>query len=699
MKNTTVLYAFTRPNLASIKAFADFVHGQLPDHVDIKIGMTSDQEIHGVEGIDVFPDRTSVAEMLNQLAARAEGTTLLINDGVVLPNLAADVWEGVQDLALGTTLTIDGRRPISLPNALDTEIENIAWNEVEFNRSVHEESPLTFAVSRRDFLHIRGFDERPTFDTCRTMDLLARLRRSGNVQRPISDLATFSLDVHNSFPGLTDEKIPLMVSTRENHKTHVQSDLSIYRNLDNWSVPREGRQILVTVSIATRDRSEYLADSINSVLAQTFEDFELIVVDDGSEDDTESVVRSFTDDRVVYMRQEPTGISAARNLAADHSVGHFTAVHDDDDIMLPWRLATSLRTITASEHASYGSWVNFDDETAEMVLHITKMDFGRDLVAYSGQTPGHATWLLPTAYICAIRYDESLTSSVDHNLAVRAALSGLRWRHSEKVLFLRRIHPSQVSQTDSRRQRAAAVLTRYANGFSADFSSHKLMVERGKVLTFPAPADKSKLFETFGAYLPDHLVEREVLIQGLVGKKVLALDLHDRFQFIAAETDLKTSRSTLELGGANSIRWEDMVSLRRLGIVGSRFMARKREGIGHTLTKIATLPSTVDMIVQDRQARELRSVVSKHPAGAVLRLSGEHISTSDIESPGLISAKEFSINYGDFDRRHFFLFGFTSLELATSFETKVSRIDESRLILVPSNRDFLDIADNYLRKM
>lgn len=692
------LFAFIDPDPERLSEFTEFARGSLADRADVVIGVASEREMPVVSGVEIFPVRTSAAEMLNQLAAGCGTQVLIINEGAVLPHLEDQSWELVQALSPGTFLTLDGRRPISIPDALDPAFQELEWDLVEFSRSVHEESPLSFVVSTSDFLKIRGFDERTTFQSCRTMDLLARLRRSGIVRSQIDTLSSFAIDLRSAFPGVAEEKFPQMVSMRENQKAQVQSDHSIYRNLESWSVPKTYRPVLVSVAIATRDRAEYIADSINSVLAQTFEDFELIVVDDGSEDGTEAVVRSFEDPRVIYIGQEPKGISAARNAAADRSIGHFTAVHDDDDIMLPWRLEVSLQTITANDHASYGSWVNFDNETADMALHITKRSFGRDLVAHSGQTPGHATWLLPTSVVQTIRYDETLTSSVDHNLAVRTAMSGIRWKHSEKVLFLRRMHPTQVSQTDARRQRAAAVLSRYANGFSADFNSMKVMGDKGKALTFPAPAEKDKLFQTFAAYLPDHLVEREVLIQGLVGKKILTLDLHDRFEFIAAETDLRTGRSTLELGGVSGVTLADMVSLRRNGVVGCRFKARLRTERNEPHDAMTV--QTFETIVRDRQARELQAVTLKNPAGVVLRVDADHLLPEVLDSAtALITSKHFSINYGDYQRIRFILLAFKNLESVNRFTAKSPDLRGRWQVLVPSKRDFTTVANSHLGLM
>ena len=312
------------------------------------------------------------------------------------------------------------------------------------------------------------------------------------------------------------------------------------------------------------------------MLAQTFSEFELIVVDDGSEDNTREVVEGFADARVRYVHQEPAGISAGRNRAADESVGYFTAVHDDDDLMLPWRLETSIAGITADVDASYGAWVNFDDETAAMSLHITR-GFSQELLAFNGQGPGHATWLVPTHLIQTFRYDETLSSSVDHNLASRLMWSGVRWHHVGKVLFIRRVHSRQVSAVDSGRQRSAAFLTRYAAIAAAAPSGRRTLRKEGTALKYPDIPEKSRLFEAFGAYLPDHLVTRTGLVVNNVTNKIIALDRYDGVDYMMAEHDMLTGRLRFEFSEVSAVTWEDLVRLRAKGIVGVKLTVKRRD--------------------------------------------------------------------------------------------------------------------------
>ena len=100
--------------------------------------------------------------------------------------------------------------------------------------------------------------------------------------------------------------------------------------------------------IATKGRAELLRECLASILCQTVQDFEVIVVDDGMLDDSRGVVESFADSRLKYFGvEEPQGISAARNLGASYASGRFVAVMDDDDICLPNRFEVSLRAIVS----------------------------------------------------------------------------------------------------------------------------------------------------------------------------------------------------------------------------------------------------------------------------------------------------------------------------------------------------------------
>lgn len=103
----------------------------------------------------------------------------------------------------------------------------------------------------------------------------------------------------------------------------------------------------VSVVIPTFNRGGVIAHAVRSVLEQTYGDFELLVIDDGSTDDTEARVRSLTDPRVHYIRQPNGGVSAARNHGVRRARGNAIAFLDSDDAWMPDKLARDVAFLDA----------------------------------------------------------------------------------------------------------------------------------------------------------------------------------------------------------------------------------------------------------------------------------------------------------------------------------------------------------------
>lgn len=105
-------------------------------------------------------------------------------------------------------------------------------------------------------------------------------------------------------------------------------------------------QDFVSVVIPTYNRGHVVSRAVGSVLTQSHRNFELIVVDDASTDNTEDVIASIGDSRIKYIKHEKNrGVSAARNTGIEAATGEFLALHDDDDIWLPDKLEKQLDCI------------------------------------------------------------------------------------------------------------------------------------------------------------------------------------------------------------------------------------------------------------------------------------------------------------------------------------------------------------------
>ncbi|MFA4662862.1 glycosyltransferase family 2 protein [Pyrococcus kukulkanii] len=141
----------------------------------------------------------------------------------------------------------------------------------------------------------------------------------------------------------------------------------------------------VSVIIPTYNRAQMLVRAIRSVLNQTFEDFELIIVDDASTDDTPKVVEGIRDGRVRYIRLEKnSGGPVARNTGIKKARGKYIALLDDDDEWLPHRLelqVEKMEEVDRNVGVIYGGFYYVSQDTGKII--------GRRLPKYRGNVYEH----------------------------------------------------------------------------------------------------------------------------------------------------------------------------------------------------------------------------------------------------------------------------------------------------------------------
>ena len=137
----------------------------------------------------------------------------------------------------------------------------------------------------------------------------------------------------------------------------------------------------VSVCIPVYNGSDYIADSIQSVLTQTYEDFHLIVCDNCSTDNTEEIVRSFHDPRLTYTRNsENLGLVGNANRCLELSKGEYVCIWHHDDIMLPENLERKVHLL--DEHPEVGfvhsNLIRIDDKGEIVAREIWNEDSRRD---------------------------------------------------------------------------------------------------------------------------------------------------------------------------------------------------------------------------------------------------------------------------------------------------------------------------------
>ena len=145
---------------------------------------------------------------------------------------------------------------------------------------------------------------------------------------------------------------------------------------------RRGKsQVLVTIITPTFNRASFLSMAIDSVLSQTFPDFELIIIDDGSTDNSCEVIDAYQqkDDRIVYIYQQNQGQSVARNRGLAEARGKFICFLDSDNAWVPEKLEVCLQAFERYPEADvvYGDFIIIDADGKELGVNRMRRFSGR----------------------------------------------------------------------------------------------------------------------------------------------------------------------------------------------------------------------------------------------------------------------------------------------------------------------------------
>ncbi|OWK69445.1 glycosyltransferase [Pedobacter sp. AJM] len=135
----------------------------------------------------------------------------------------------------------------------------------------------------------------------------------------------------------------------------------------------------ITVFMAAYNVSAYIEESISSILNQTFKDFEFIIIDDGSTDDTALVVKKFSDSRIIFIQNDGNkGLPFTRNRLLELARGEYIAILDSDDIAYPERLQLQLSFFSSHPEVAlcggHGKIINEDGIEHEKKIIVPTND-------------------------------------------------------------------------------------------------------------------------------------------------------------------------------------------------------------------------------------------------------------------------------------------------------------------------------------
>ncbi len=205
---------------------------------------------------------------------------------------------------------------------------------------------------------------------------------------------------------------------------------------------------LVSIVIATYNCAPYLAEAIESVLAQTFSDYEIIIVDDGSTDDTAAVLASFGD-RIQVHAQRNQGVAAARNVGVAFAKGSLIAFLDADDIFFPQKLEKQVALFKQSSSLAMviSGWqiVTCSGEVmsqAQPWKDRPRLDL-ETAVLYKPARPS-ATMMRRAWFTRLNGFDSTLSSAEDLDFLLRAIASGAEAAWLPEVLVSYRQHTNSL---------------------------------------------------------------------------------------------------------------------------------------------------------------------------------------------------------------------------------------------------------------
>ncbi|MCW4030144.1 MAG: glycosyltransferase [Candidatus Bathyarchaeota archaeon] len=207
----------------------------------------------------------------------------------------------------------------------------------------------------------------------------------------------------------------------------------------------------VSVVIPTKNRSRLLNNAIQSILLQSFKDFEVLIIDSASTDNTKEIVSSFKDPRLNYFfLKSDKGVCAARNLGLTKAKGDFIAFLDDDDMWLPHKLQVQydiLKSQSDFDGVFESSYYVLIDESRKVALLRKPQTFQNlyySLLAENilGNCSG---LLLKRACIDELSFDENLKAAEDWDFVIRLSKQFSLAQINEPLVYYR-VHRHQLSK-------------------------------------------------------------------------------------------------------------------------------------------------------------------------------------------------------------------------------------------------------------
>lgn len=237
---------------------------------------------------------------------------------------------------------------------------------------------------------------------------------------------------------------------------------------------------LVSVIIPTYNRGFIIEKSINSVLNQTYENFELIIVDDGSTDKTEEVICAINDTRINYIKLEKNcGMCCARNIGTKHSKGDYIAIHDSDDLWVNNKLEKHINFMIDSKadlsfskmkrHYLGGRSVIVPDKTPDITNNLLQN-------LLRGNFIPSITMFMTRNMANKLEFDNSVKRFTDWDYAIRAVKSGYKIGFIPEILAISFVQSDSSAVNEKANESLKIIYDKYYDDICENHITHTIFL-------------------------------------------------------------------------------------------------------------------------------------------------------------------------------------------------------------------------------
>lgn len=293
-------------------------------------------------------------------------------------------------------------------------------------------------------------------------------------------------------------------------------------------------KVSVSVVIPTYNRAHVLRRAIDSVLAQTFVDFEVLVIDDGSDDDTERVVADYTDQRIKFHRlAENSGVSAARNFGMRLARGEFIAFLDSDDEFLPTKIEKQVAKLRLSgdEIALVTCGIQTVNNNS-LIPKVGGQPFKMILCRHPDVIVGPQALMLRRALVTdELMFDTALPAMEDRDFVARWVLKYVMTYVPEVLVRLHRTTGNRVSSHSNVAQALTMFRTKYDRYIQNDQSLRSSLAVQEAIAWYRVDRGTRQFRRRLGGALASDKINPRLLGWyglSLLGRRILGTVLKGR---------------------------------------------------------------------------------------------------------------------------------------------------------------------------